>query len=227
MKHLLLLHGAIGSKEQLQGLAGSLAGAFHLYSIDFSGHGGQEIEREFSIEHFAGQILQWLRENAINKINIFGYSMGGYVAMYLAAHHPELVDGIITLATKYEWTEDIAAKEASMLNPLTLETKVPEFAAQLQQRHHPSDWKVVLAETARMLHKMGQQPPLSQADFNRINCRVLLLLGDRDKMVTQEETMKVYKLLPQAQLEILPNTPHPIEKIDVTALASLIKRFLQ
>jgi pimeloyl-ACP methyl ester carboxylesterase len=116
LKHLLLLHGAIGSKNQLQGLAGSLAGAFHLYSIDFSGHGGQEIEREFSIEYFADQIRQWLRENAINKINIFGYSMGGYVAMYLAAHHPELVDGIITLATKYEWTEEISAKEASMLN---------------------------------------------------------------------------------------------------------------
>jgi pimeloyl-ACP methyl ester carboxylesterase len=227
MKHLLLLHGAIGSKEQLQNLAGSLAGDFHLHTIDFSGHGGQEITGPFSIEHFAGQILEWLRKNAMDKINIFGYSMGGYVAMYLAAHHPEHVDSIITLATKYKWTPEIAAKEASMLNPLTIEAKLPEFAVQLQQRHHPSDWKVVLEETASMLHKMGQQPPLSQADFGRINCRVLLLLGDRDRMVTQEETMEVYKLLPKAQLEILPNTHHPIEKVDVTSVATCIKKFMQ
>ena len=52
------------------------------------------------------------------------------------------------------------------------------------------------------------------------------MLGDRDKMVTLDETVEVYKNLPQAQLAILPNTPHPIEKVNTDRLASEIKSFL-
>ena len=48
-----------------------------------------------------------------------GHSMGGYVALKLALKRPELVDRIITLGTKFNWTPEVAAKEVKMLNPDT------------------------------------------------------------------------------------------------------------
>jgi pimeloyl-ACP methyl ester carboxylesterase len=162
-----------------------------------------------------------------DKINIFGYSMGGYVALYLAAHHPEAVDRIITLGTKYQWSPEIAAKETAMLNPVAIETKVPKFAAQLSQRHSPADWKIVLEKTASMLLEMGSRPPLQIADFSQIKNEVLLLLGDKDKMVTLQETAEVFRQLPNAQLGVLPNTSHPVEAADKEHLAFVIRKFLQ
>jgi hypothetical protein len=52
------------------------------------------------------------------------------------------------------------------------------------------------------------------------------MLGDRDQMVSLQETLDVYKALPQAQLAVLPNTPHPIEKVDLSLVSVLVQRFL-
>lgn len=152
--------------------------------------------------------------------------MGGYVAMYLAKYHPERVNKIITLATKFNWNETIAANETKMLNAGKIETKLPDFAAALQKRHAPNEWKTVLEKTAARLIEMGKDNPLKPEDYPAILHPVLLMLGDRDKMVTLDETVEVYKNLPKAQLTILPNTAHPIEMVDQARLAYEIRSFL-
>ena len=89
MNSLLLLHGAIGAKDQLQPIAEQLKNTFDVHTLNFSGHGGEPMPSSFSIEQFAGDVLLFLKQNNISKTNIFGYSMGGYVALYLAKHHPD------------------------------------------------------------------------------------------------------------------------------------------
>lgn len=227
MEPVLLLHGAIGSKEQLTTLEKALANSFTAHSLSFSGHGGSPlIEETFSIHRFASEVISFLDEREIDSINIFGYSMGGYVAMYLAKHHPQRIQKITTLATKFTWNETIAAQEIKMLNPIKIEEKLPDFAAALQKRHAPNDWKIVLEKTAAMLTAIGKDNPLKPTDYSEIDHTVLLMLGDRDKMVTLEETVEVYKNLPKAQLAVLPNTAHPIEMVNADRLAEEIRSFL-
>lgn len=153
--------------------------------------------------------------------------MGGYVAMYLAKHHPQRIHKIITLATKFNWDEAIAAKEIKMLNAQKIEEKLPDFASTLQNRHAPNNWKTVLQKTVDMLVEMGSNNPLKTDNFKNIQQPVLLMLGDRDKMVTLNETLEVYNNLPQAQLAVLPNTQHPIEMVNTARLVNEIKSFLQ
>ncbi len=226
MQHLLLLHGAIGSSEQLKSLAECLQADFTVCTFDFPGHGGRESTSGFSIEFFADSVLQFLKEKEINSVSIFGYSMGGYVAMYLAKYHPEVIDNVITLATKFEWNESIAAKEIKMLQPDVIEAKLPAFAETLQQRHSPLNWKAVLRNTADMLQNLGKNNTLRIENYSTITTPALIMIGDRDKMVTIEETIAVYKQLPAAQLAILPSTPHPIEQVDVEYLAYGLKKFI-
>lgn len=226
MQHILLLHGAIGSTDQLLLLDKKLADSFKVHCLNFSGHGGSSFaNEEFSIRLFAFDVIAYLDEKEIESINIFGYSMGGYVAMYLAKHHPKRIKKIITLATKFAWDETIAAQEIKLLNAEKIEEKLPDFAAALQKRHAPNNWKIVLEKTAAMLTAMGKDNPLKAADYQAIPHLVLLLLGDRDKMVTLYETVEVYKNLPQAQLAVLPNTAHPIEMVNAHRLTNEIKTF--
>jgi pimeloyl-ACP methyl ester carboxylesterase len=227
MQPILLLHGAIGAADQLSGLEEKLADSFAVHSINFSGHGGFPLTAEnFSIKLFASEVIAFLDKKGINSIGIFGYSMGGYVAMYLAKYHPERINKIITLATKFNWDETIAANEIKMLNAKKIEEKLPQFAAILQKRHAPNDWKTLLEKTAAMLVEMGKDNPLKSSDYPVIQQPVLLMLGDRDKMVTLDETVDVYKNLAKAQLAILPNTSHPIEVVDSGRLVYEIRSFL-
>lgn len=220
---LLLLHGAIGAADQLTFLEALPQNSF---AFDFPGHGGKAFPAAFSIRAFTESVLQWMDEKGFATVDIFGYSMGGYVALYLARHYPERVGKIFTLATKFAWDEATAAKEVKMLNPEKIAEKVPKFAAALEKRHAPLDWKEVLQRTADLMLALGKKPELAQEDFAAITHPVLLSVGDRDTMVSIEETMQVYRSLPNAQFMVFPDTVHPIEQINLQQLLPALELFL-
>ncbi len=226
MQHLLLLHGAIGSSAQLKELQSKLSGSFTVHLFDFPGHGGKPLPNNFSIAEFADSVAAFLQQEQLSAVDVFGYSMGGYVALYLAKHHPALVNNIATLATKFEWNEAIAAKEVKMLQADVIEQKLPSFAETLQQRHAPQDWKKVLHKTAEMLLQMGKDNPL-KLDYHNIQHQTLIMLGDKDKMVSLEETEAVSKALSNAEFKLLTDTPHPIEQVNTTILAELLTSFFK
>jgi len=227
MKHVFLLHGAIGAADQLKPLAARLGKTVVTHTLNFSGHGSRAMPTEpFSIGLFAENVLSEMVAQKLNKISILGYSMGGYVGMYLAKHHPDKVEKIVTLGTKYHWDEAIAAREIQMLDPGKIEQKIPAFAASLRGRHAPNDWKQVLQKTAEMMTALGKDNTLKTADYTSITHPSMILLGDRDKMVTLNETVDVFKALPNGQMGILPGTQHPIEQVDLDLLAFMTERFL-
>lgn len=225
---LLLLHGALGSKSQFIELAKILEKDFIIHSMDFSGHGSNTLTNEpFSIELFADDILNWQNENQIKTCNIFGYSMGGYSALYLARHHGERVNRIFTLATKFEWTKDIASREVRMLDAAKIKEKVPKFAEELKARHSPGDWQTVLAKTAEMMINLGRKNTLTNEDYKLIENHILIGVGDRDKMVTIEESLTVYRKLKNGKMLVMPDTPHPLEQVNTERLAYEIKSFFK
>lgn len=227
MKQIVLLHGAIGSMEQLEPLAGILKEQFVVHLVNLPGHGGEPFPAGgFSMETFADAVLQYLDDNSIDTISFFGYSMGGYVALLFAKKYPQRVEKIITLATKFLWDETIAAKEIKMLQPDVIEEKLPAFAAALAKRHAPLNWKEHLMYTQQLLTGLGKQNILSVENCREISTPCLLMLGDRDKMVTLAETVEVYNTLPDAALAVLPQTSHPVEKADTCLLKFYIEHFL-
>lgn len=229
MQTLFLLHGALGAEEQLHPLKELLGKHFQVYTMGFSGHGGKPFAAEFSIEQFAEELISAIEILPAHEkpVAVFGYSMGGYVATYAALLRPGLFEKIITLATKWHWDAATAARECAMLNPETMEAKVPAFAQQLAQRHAPNNWKELLHTTSAMLTNLGQHPPLDATKPVLPSTPALLLLGDGDKTVSVEETTSVFRQWPGASLCVLPGTPHPLEKVDKDFLSQLIVWFLQ
>jgi pimeloyl-ACP methyl ester carboxylesterase len=221
---LLILHGAVGASAQLKDIAAQLSVNYKVHLLDFPGHGRAALAAApFSIQLFSDAVCSYIQEKNLQGLTIFGYSMGGYVAMYLAKQHPHLIKRIITLGTKFHWDEATAAKEIKMLNADTIASKVPAFAAALEALHAPKDWKEVLQLTADMLEGMGMDNPLKPDDYKDIKTSALIMLGDRDKMVTLEETVAVYKALPDAKMAVLPGTPHIIDQVSPLLVASMMQ----
>jgi len=228
MENILLLHGAIGAKDQLQPLADLLENNFRVHVINFSGHGGNPFPSGvFSIESFAQDVLNYMQQQELDNTIVFGYSMGGYVGMYMAKYFPVKISKLITLATKFYWDEAVATKEIKLLDAATIRQKLPAFAKELKSRHAPADWTEVLHCTKQLLIDLGNNNVLKFPDYASVSTPCLLMLGDSDKMVTLEETLKVYKQLQNGSLAVLPQTPHPIEKVDLTLLSFFIRRFAQ
>lgn len=225
MKTIILLHGAIGAKDQLEPLAIELKQqGYNVFTLSFSGHGQTPFATNFGIEQFALELEQFIKENNLDKPNVFGYSMGGYVALYLAHRNPSILENIITLGTKFEWSLEIAQKEVKMLDSKTIIEKVPKFAETLQKRHG-QDWELLLQKTAEMMLSLGNKNALTLNDFTTIENKVLIGLADIDNMVSLEETTAVYKQLKNGAMYMLPNTNHPIESVNVGLLARIIQGF--
>lgn len=226
MKNIILLHGAIGAGDQLQPLANELnAMGFTSHIFNFSGHGPVPFGNQFGIETFAAELEEFILKNEFKNIPVFGYSMGGYVALCLAAMRPDLLGNIITLGTKFAWSPDIAAKEIKMLDPKTIIGKVPKFAEALEKRHG-NKWQQLLSKTANLMIELGNANLLADSLFYNIPNKVAIGLAGNDNMVSIEETDRAANAIPNAIRFTLQNTKHPIETVDVKELAVKIETFL-
>jgi len=225
MTDLLLLHGAIGSAAQLQALKDLLSPHFKVHAVEFSGHGKTAFAEDFSIAQFAKELHGYITTHQLQQPHVLGYSMGGFVALKLASEHPNALGKIMTLATKFHWDPETAAREIKMLNAEKIEEKLPAFAQTLEARHQTIGWKKVLSKTADMMLAMGNDNPLSKEHFELISNPVRLSIGDRDQMVTLEETIQVYRQIKNASFQIFPETPHPIEKMNLNQLVMALNQF--
>lgn len=222
MNPVLLLHGALGSKTQLDPLKSLLESKGRtVHLMNFSGHSGSPFSKTFGIKTFAEDIELFLNQNSLSRVDIFGYSMGGYVALWFAHVHPENVGKIVTLGTKFDWSVESAEKETKKLNAEKIEEKVPAFARILQNRHAPNDWKELLLKTCVMMKGLGAQPLLTEQVLRSIKNETHILLGDLDDMADRDFSEQVSNMLPNATFSLLSETPHPIEKVNLSPVVSL------
>lgn len=225
MKELLLLHGALGSKDQFAELELALAPTYKIYSLNFSGHGRRPSHHHaYTVQNFAHEVLDWMNEHYIQQIDVFGYSMGGYVALWLARFYPERVGKIFTLGTKLKWSNEIAEQEIKMLNPEKVIEKVPAFAQALAERHGEHEWQSVMSKTALLMKDLGHTH-LSDQDFIKIEHQVKLGLGAQDNMVSVDETEYTHHLIKNSELKIYEGVPHPIDRVPLELLASEINEW--
>ncbi len=224
---LILLHGALGDATQLAPLAARMGDHQRVITLEFEGHGLTPLrDRPLRMESFAEAVLDAMNERSMDRADFFGYSMGGYVALYLAAAAPNRVARVATLATKLAWTPEIAARECAMLDAATIRAKVPKFAAALEARHRGAGWEKLLERTAEMLTDLGQHPRITDDVLAAITQPVRISVGDRDATVTIDECADAVRQLKNGELEVHPRTPHPFEKAPLDRVARSLAEFL-
>lgn len=228
MSHLLLLHGALGTPSYFNFIKDALQDTYTIHAPAFEGHAMEPLTKSpLRLSHYVDQITHYMDTHQLTSVDVFGYSMGGYVALALAQQFPQRIGKVMTLATKYAWSPEVAAKESSFLKPDTIEQKVPHFAKQLQQTHGEKQWASLVKEVAGMLMDLGEHPLLHKDYMLNIQAKVQVMVGDKDAMVSIDETRQLAVDLPQAYLAVLPNTIHPFEKINQSLLISHLNTFFQ
>lgn len=93
---LVFLHGIASTLEAHSPVFPELAGHFRLVAYDMPGRGWSEKpDIPYTIDYLSEHLVALLDALDIDKANLSGQSLGGWVAAWTAAHHPERVEKLV------------------------------------------------------------------------------------------------------------------------------------
>ena len=98
---IVLLHGAILSRTMWRPLMALLRDRYRCISLDLPGHGTQASER-FTMETAVARVMETIDRQAAGRAVLVGLSLGGYVAMAVAAASPHRVRGLVVAGATLE-----------------------------------------------------------------------------------------------------------------------------
>ena len=92
---IVFVHGTRLTRSAWAAQLDGLGGEFRAIAVDLPGHGTRAGER-FTLEGAVDTLGETIRDQAAGgRAVVVGLSLGGYVAMTLAARHPERVRGLV------------------------------------------------------------------------------------------------------------------------------------
>jgi pimeloyl-ACP methyl ester carboxylesterase len=99
---LVVLHGAYMTIDSMGEIVPELAETRQVIAVELQAHGRTaDIDRPLSYEFMADDVAALLRHLGIEQADIFGYSMGGGVALQVAIRHPEVVRKLVVASASY------------------------------------------------------------------------------------------------------------------------------
>ena len=111
---VLLLHGFAGSAGAMRPVIAALAARHRVLAPDLVGHGRSDAPHEASAYTWPAvtrQLKRLLDELRIPHAHLLGFSLGGRIALQLAARHEERVRSVVTVGSRCSWP-DAAEREA-------------------------------------------------------------------------------------------------------------------
>lgn len=91
---LLLIPGTLGRADIFWQQMAALKGRVRILSVSYPDSGG--------VEEWAGDLIALISDRDIERITVLGSSLGGYLAQYIAAVHPDRVERLIAANTLYD-----------------------------------------------------------------------------------------------------------------------------
>src|SRR5918995_1847402 len=215
---LVLLHGAYMTIEAMGEVVPALAETRQVIAMELQGHGrtADVRDRPITYEQMADDVAALLWHLGIEKADVFGYSMGGGVALQIAVRHPEVVRKLVVASASYT-SEGMHPELLEMIPTLTPEAFAgsPIEEAYLRTAPNPDDFPTLVAKMKRLDMEPFAWPP---EDIRGIAAPTLLLVGDSDA-IRLEHAVELFQLLgggvmgdladlPKSQLAVLPGTTH-------------------
>jgi len=205
---LMLVHGLASRGEDYAPIMPQLARHHTLYVPDLLGFGESDRpDIDYSVASETEMIRGYLDAKHLVQCDVLGASMGGWVALELAAEHPERVRRLVLVDSagfKFPtpMTENTFTPrdEKELLGVLQLQTdritSIPHFIARdVLRKNHEHAWIL-----RRAMHAMLTGRDLMDGRVQRVTMPVLLAWGIKDRIVPLSIGEKMRSELPNAKL---------------------------
>jgi pimeloyl-ACP methyl ester carboxylesterase len=211
---LLLIHGGLLTGASWQPYIAAFAALFRVITPDSRGHGHTANPTgAMSYRLMADDVAALAEALDLRKPLVCGYSDGGQVALEIGMRYPDLPQALVIGGAYSELTEAsrrwvrsiLGDSETPEVDPAQFERDNAKWAATLRQIHGPENWKALLTQIKPLWNATLNY---TADDFLQVVAPTLLLIGDRDGFVPVEDAVTMYRLLPHAELAVLPGSDH-------------------
>jgi pimeloyl-ACP methyl ester carboxylesterase len=233
---LLLLHGGLFNIDlQFGQVLPTLAQTRQVIATDFQAHGRTgDIDRPLTTAGLASDVVGLLDHLGIRQVDVFGFSVGGAVALYLAIKHPHLVRKLIVSSVSFhpdgdrpEGAEAVGEMTVDMIAGTPMEQ---DYLAKSPDPDRLQD----------LLDKLGTYDQgvagWSDAEIRDIAAPTLITVGDCDA-VTLEHVVRFLQLrggdvngdlvgVPASQLAVFPGTTHFFGMARTNLVLDVVTTFL-
>jgi pimeloyl-ACP methyl ester carboxylesterase len=228
---VVLIHGAGGFHlfwpSEIRRLAG-----FRIYAVDLPGHGKSGGHSLHSIEAYAGRIIQWLRGIGLHRAVFIGHSMGGAIVLKIALNDADCVLGLglISTGARLRVSQDIIRMSSTpqeFSNAISL-IMANSFSSSADPR---------LIELAQM-RISNIRPSVLHSDFiacnnfdmmdslTKITASTIVICGEDDQMTPLRYSQYLADSIPDAVLNVIPDSGHMVMLEKPKEVAQLIEGFL-
>jgi pimeloyl-ACP methyl ester carboxylesterase len=232
---LVLLHTLRTQLDMFQRIVPALSQRFRVYALDYPGHGYSDIPKgDYSAEYFVTAVEGFLQRFDISDALLLGESIGGTIALLLAARHNPRVKAVIAV-NPYDYDRGRGLERSSVLGwPIFRLNDVPVLGGTFQRlRNYPLTRQVFRGGVARPgtmpsplsreMHRVGNRPGHNAAfmrlihqwptweqareEYRNITVPVLLIYGERD-WSHEPEREADRRTLPGATTRVVRNAGH-------------------
>lgn len=211
---LVVLHGAGGATMlETAPLIAHLEQHFHVLALDFAGHGASDAlaEHPFSIPFFVDNVQALFDAFDLRKAHLFGFSMGGSVALQFSHDHPARVDRLAVHAANLVWDERLVRRMNARLQAEAINQKYPSLATHLDAAH--SDWQHLFARMQQMVRTLPEHLNLLDR-LAHVPHPTLVSAVDQDDLFSLDAPLALHDALPDSTLAIVPGTRHAFADVD-------------
>lgn len=205
-KPLVLLHGFMENTTIWEEMEAHLSKDFTLIKIDLPGHGKSKVYQEIhTVELMAEKVKEVIDALKLEKINLLGHSLGGYVSLAFAEKFPKILESMTlffstTLADDEE-KKAIRRRSIAVIDE-NFETFVKTSIPNLFSNNEKDilEGKIELAKNiAKSTNKegvkaaqlgMAERPDRTEI-LENLDAKILIIAGKYDNAVKTENLLKI------------------------------------
>jgi pimeloyl-ACP methyl ester carboxylesterase len=198
-------------------ILGLSARGFHVYAPDLPGYGrsAKPADASYSISMEEAAVVGFMQAVHLQRADVGGWSMGGWISLKLALDHPELVDRLIvydsagtyfpaTFGPELFSPTDVAGVHRLLAALSPLPRDVPDFAARAMVRKLQANAWVIQRSLATMI---GGHDLL---DFRLHNVTepTLIVWGSHDDLIPLSVGQTMHSSIPHSVLDVIEGCGH-------------------
>ena len=205
-KPLVLLHGFMENTTIWDEMEAHLSKDFTLIKIDLPGHGKSKVYQEIhTVELMAEKVKEVIDALKLEKINLLGHSLGGYVSLAFAENFPEILESM-TLFFSTTVADDDEKKQIRKRSIAVIDENFETFVKTSIPNLFSNNEKDILEgkiELAKNIAKstdkegvkaaqlgMAERPDRTEI-LENLDAKILIIAGKYDNAVKTENLLKI------------------------------------
>ena len=216
---VVLLHGLWNHSAIWQRSLDHFSPHYQLYAPDLPGHGKTPHSQPWKLRSVAGMLALWMRSLALPPLTLVGHSLGGALAIILAAAEPKLVSRVMLvdaagLPIRRPFVRTLTRAGLKVANRPTA-----RYTSRYADTARPTS--LAFWQAADELLYTDLRP-----DLHAIHCPTLILWGARDPILPVQRAVALQRCLPGSELVMLPGVGHQPPRDAPAAFQHILTHFL-